>query len=175
MYLKIKNKAARAILYTESTLRIKHFRGHGVHSPFVYDIIRKVFMKYKFASQNRELYNALRAEACDHRSSRQLQNLCTHCSYSTFFIFNNSNHFNPESEHSIVIISDSVETHQIDEILERALNSGIPVVVIHPRSNKKRLKMCTKHINSDKYLTIDNRRFMLFYCDNKLPIQHFKL
>ncbi len=177
MYLKIKNRASRAILYTKSTLRIKHFRGHGVHSPFVYSLVRQVFMKYKFSSTDRSLYNGLRSEDCDKKTSRQLQNLYNHCSYSTFFILNHSNHstYNSDITSDIIVISSSIDTHQIDEILESSLNSGTPVVVIYPRNNKKRLKTCLTHIDSDKYLTIDNRRFMLFYCDNKLPRQHFKL
>ena len=175
MYLKITDKASRAIRYTKSALRVKHFRGHGVHSPFVYTIIRKVFMRYTFASDGRSLYNELRAELCDKRSSRQLQNLYTHCEYSSFSIINDSNSYNPNIDSNIIIVSPSVDTQQIGVILDHSLQIGTPVVVMYPRSNKKRFKMCSDHIASDQYLTIDNRRFMLFYCDHKLPRQHFKL
>ena len=175
MYLKIKNRASRAILYTKSTLRVKHFRGHGVHSPFVYAIIRKVFMKYTFANDDRELYRGLRGELCDRKMSRQLQNLYTHCSYSSFFIVTENNNYDLDKDYDIIIIAPNVDTQAIDKIFDTTLDTGTPVVVVYPRSNKKRYKLCSKRIDSDQYLTIDNRRFMLFYCDTKLPRQHFKL
>ena len=36
--------------------RARFFRGHGVHSPFVYAIVRQVFMKTELAEGDRSLY-----------------------------------------------------------------------------------------------------------------------
>ena len=177
MYLKLRNRAFRALRYTESALRVKHFRGHGVHSPFVYAIIRKALMKYKFTSDDKNLYNRLHDELCDRKSARQLQNLYNHCSYSNFLIINinNCHSYDSKVQSDLIIVSESVNTAQSDQILEEYLSNGTPVVVIHPRSSKQRLKMCKQHIDSGKYLTIDNRRFIIYYCNNRLPKQHFKL
>lgn len=180
MYFSLKNRAFRAVLYTASALRIKHFRGHGVHSPFVYSMVRRAFMKSKFICDDRELYDRLREEHCDRRSARQLQNLYNLSSYSSFCLVNSSNIDNYRSERSdigsnFVVVMHSVETEQIGRILDAALELETPVAVIYPRNNKHRLKLCQKYILSHRYLTIDNRRYILFYSDRKLPRQHFKL
>lgn len=39
--------------------RVRYFRGHGVHSPFVYDIVRSVFMRDDLLPGRRDLYEAL--------------------------------------------------------------------------------------------------------------------
>ena len=36
--------------------RARYFRGHGVHSPFVYDIVRSVFMRDDLLPGRRDLY-----------------------------------------------------------------------------------------------------------------------
>lgn len=36
-------------------VRARYFRGHGVHSPFVYAIVRQVFMRHDLLPGDREL------------------------------------------------------------------------------------------------------------------------
>ena len=61
--------------------RARFFRGHGVHSPFVYAIVRQVFMKTELAEGDRSLYAALRERDVNERRAVQLQNLFIHCGY----------------------------------------------------------------------------------------------
>ena len=42
-------------------MRARYFRGHGVHSPFVYDLVRHVFMRAELLPGDRSLYEALLA------------------------------------------------------------------------------------------------------------------
>ena len=64
--------------------RARFFRGHGVHSPFVYAIVRQVFMKTELAEGDRSLYAALRERDVNERRAVQLQNLFIHCGYNRF-------------------------------------------------------------------------------------------
>ena len=41
--------------------RARYFRGHGVHSPFVYDLVRQVFMRDSLLPGPRDLHDALLA------------------------------------------------------------------------------------------------------------------
>ena len=43
--------------------RARYFRGHGVHSPFVYTIVREVFMRRELLPGDRALYGAYRGGA----------------------------------------------------------------------------------------------------------------
>ena len=64
--------------------RARYFRGHGVHSPFVYAIVREVFMRRELLAGDRGLYEALLAAGVPQRRAVQLQNLAIHCGYATF-------------------------------------------------------------------------------------------
>ena len=64
--------------------RARYFRGHGVHSPFVYDIVRRVFMRDDLLPGRRDLYEALLTAGVSRRRAVQLQNLMIHCGYGTF-------------------------------------------------------------------------------------------
>ena len=59
--------------------RARHFRGHGVHSPFVYSVVRQVFMRSIFIADKTPLYDALRRVDVVEKRAVQLQNLATHC------------------------------------------------------------------------------------------------
>ena len=64
--------------------RARYFRGHGVHSPFVYDIVREVFMHDGLLPGDRTVYDSLTAAGVSRRRAGQLQNLAIHCGYKTF-------------------------------------------------------------------------------------------
>lgn len=64
-------------------MRARYFRGHGVHSPFVYDLVRHVFMRAELLPGDRSLYEALLAVGIAERRAVQLQNLAIHCGYGS--------------------------------------------------------------------------------------------
>ena len=62
--------------------RARYFRGHGVHSPFVYNIVREVFMRGELLPGDRRLYRALRGAGVPERRAIQLQHVAIHCGLS---------------------------------------------------------------------------------------------
>ena len=64
--------------------RARFFRGHGVHSPFVYDVVRNVFMRDTLLPGDRALFRELLAAGVPERRAVQLQNLAIHCGYASF-------------------------------------------------------------------------------------------
>ena len=65
-------------------VRMRHFRGHGVHSPFVYAIVRQVLMRRTLLGADTSLRDALLRAGVGMRRATELQNLMTHCGYRTF-------------------------------------------------------------------------------------------
>lgn len=65
-------------------VRARYFRGHGVHSPFVYNIVREVFMRGELLPGDRAAVPALRGAGVPERRAIQLQNVAIHCGYGTF-------------------------------------------------------------------------------------------
>ena len=56
--------------------RIRHWRGHGIHSPFVYGLVRAVFAGM---GDRRDVYDMMRKRGLRRKTARQLQNLATYC------------------------------------------------------------------------------------------------
>ena len=56
-------------------VRARYFRGHGVHSPFVYDIVRGSCRLPDVLPGRRDLYEALLTAGVSRRRAVQLQNL----------------------------------------------------------------------------------------------------
>ena len=54
---KIKQRLFRGYFRVRAHIHVRHWRGHGIHSPFMYGIVRNVFMK------DRMRYDALRRAA----------------------------------------------------------------------------------------------------------------
>ena len=75
----IKRRLYKLSLLPNKLSRAKYFRGHGVHSPFVYGLVRKVFMCGKlFEDCNRNLYDRLLEAGIPVKRAVQLQNAMTY-------------------------------------------------------------------------------------------------
>ena len=55
--------------------RIRHFRGHGIHSPFIYSLKREVFMGKYRGMENNPQYKALIANGVPKKVAKELQKL----------------------------------------------------------------------------------------------------
>lgn len=73
----IRKNIVRAAVYSRTLVRLKHYRGAGVHSPFVYGIVRNAIMKKTPQGTDRALFDELRGRGFSRRRAAQLQNLYT--------------------------------------------------------------------------------------------------
>ncbi len=151
--------------------RIRHFRGHGVHSPFVYKIVRNVFMRRTLIDPDSDrLLSALSNIQGVSRSTKiELQNLYTYCNLNSFVI-------DPQevcnlSQCDIVILTGS---HIEDAINKIAKDSGITIVALNPRHGRERSRVVEDIIAHHHSTTIERRAYLLIY-NNHLPKQHFTI
>ena len=79
IYSKIKQRLFRGYFRIGAHIHVRHWRGHGIHSPFMYGIVRNVFMKSRITGGDTALYEALRGERIGKKNAVKLQNLYTHC------------------------------------------------------------------------------------------------
>ncbi len=146
--------------------RARYFRGHGVHSPYVYSIVRKVFMRRDLMEGPREVYDAMIALGEPHRRAVQLQNLAIHCGYTTFAV----NH----TEGDICIVTRDLPRADIFDIVRRAGEHGRTVVMLAPYEGCERLAICHQIVAEHRSTTVDNRAYLLIF-NNHLPKQHFQI
>ena len=149
--------------------RIRHFRGHGVHSPFVYSLVRKVFMhKGLLSDENRSLYDAIVALGTPTRLATELQNILTYCDYHTFSIDS------ADCVAEFNILTEYYPTAELKGALSRAAERGTTLVVMFPYLYRERTDVCQSLIDLHTSTSVDNGGYILFF-NNYLPKQHYRL
>lgn len=148
--------------------RARYFRGHGVHSPYVYAIVRQVFMRRSLISEERTLHDLLLANGAPSRRAIQLQNLMIHCGYDRFAINDL-----PEGCRFAILTSDLPEAETLGWV-ERAREVGATLVLARPYACRERTILCQRIIEVHTSTTVDNRGYLIVF-NNHLPKQHFKL
>lgn len=146
--------------------RARYFRGHGVHSPFVYDLVRSVFMRHELYAGDRRLYETLLAQGIGVRRAVQLQNLAIHCGYATFGM--------NRADADLCIFTREFDPAATVRLLLEASAGGHTVVLLAPYADRERQQLCRRLIAAHRSTTVDNRAYLLFF-NNYLPKQHFRL
>ena len=174
--MKITGRNIKRRLYGLRTLpsnlkRARYFRGHGVHSPFVYAIVREVFMRSKLNTERRELYDALLNINVAKRRAIQLQNLMEHCKYATFKI-----DCEPQQikDCDIVIASIDVPAEELAALADKAREEKTTLCIMSPSLDRQRDETCRAIVAAHPCTSIDNRGYLLLF-NNHLPKQTFRL
>ena len=156
------------ISYLPSYLsRARYFRGHGVHSPFVYNIVRKVFMQSKLYNSDNALYTALLSKGVAKRRAVQLANLTEHCGYDNWCI-------DSMDEKQMIILTLDTRHTVLLRYAEYAREKGATLCIVNPYNNRERWEVCLGIIDAHPSTTIDNRAYLLVF-NNHLPKQRFRL
>lgn len=152
---------------TGKVTRARYFRGHGVHSPFVYGLVRQVFMSRRFRTDERTLYDMLRRLGLSHRRARQLQNLADYCGYRSFGT-------DRAAECDLAIVTRTCDSAAIPLLAAEAAASGTTLAILCPYDSRERQRQCAAAVAAHRSTSVDNRGYLLLF-NNHLPKQHFKL
>lgn len=147
--------------------RARYFRGHGVHSPFVYNIVRKVFMQSKLYTADNALYDELMDKGVAKRRSVQLANLAEHCGYDNWSI-------DSMEDKKMIIATLDIRHTELEQYAEYARQRGATLCIITPYNNRERWEVCRRIIDTHPSTTVDNRAYLLIF-NNHLPKQRFRL
>ncbi len=149
---------------SDTLRRLRHFRGHGVHSPYIYQIKREIFMRKKLIEpQNLSLIQALEALNVSRQVVVELHNIYTHCGYEGFAV-------DPKgaSDKPFIVLTQPCS----DEWKASVEQSGTTVVLLGLRQWGR---ACLDHIIAKHPSTTVERRDYLLIFNNHLPKQHFIL
>ena len=147
--------------------RIKHHKGHGVHSPFVYGFVRRVIMTNTLCEgANLSLYNDLLAKGVAEKRARELNNILCYIEGQSYSI--------NEVECDLSILLADYPAEQLREAYEEAKREGVTLAIYQPYLNRERQEEVKALLDMHCSTTIDNRAYILFF-NNHLPKQHYRL
>ncbi len=162
-----RNLGRRLLLLGNRLSRMKHHKGHGVHSPFVYSLVRKVFMpKSLIENSGTQLYDTLVAEGVKEKRARQLHNLLVHIEGKNYSI--------NEICGDLSILLEGYPTEQLRQAYEQAKAKGVTLAVCQPYLTRERQNCISGLVATHTCTTVDNRGYILFF-NNRLPKQHYRL
>ena len=153
-------------LWGNRLARARHARGHGVHSPFVYGLVRQVFMRRTlFAADDRALYEALLAKGVSSRRATQLHNARIYCAAERYAIDSFDGDFIIVTEHCATPLIEAYRT---------ATERGATLVILSPYASRERQQSIRALVEQHASTSVDNRGYIIF-TNNHLPKQHFIL
>ncbi len=159
-----KDRLWRGDKLTNRLSRLRHYRGHGVHSPFVYSIVRNVLMNRRLKPKNIKLLAELTKLGVSTQTATEITNLATHCNFNSISIDDSQNA-------DIIICSENCSEEEIQKKAIEAAQNGIAIVILSPY---KKVKICNTLLKENRSTSIDRFTY-LFFLNNHLPKQHFKL
>ena len=163
---KVKSHLCKRGVITNRLSRMRHFRGHGVHSPYIYIMVRKILLHHNYdVSQFDAITMAqLQDYALSEHRAKELLAIAQYCKYSTFS-------FDACKECDIVVLSSQCSNEEVANITEWAKINSTAVAIIKPY---KRKELCDKILEQLTSTSIDRYDYLLLL-NNYLPKQHFRL
>lgn len=147
---------------------IRHRRGYGVHSPYLYRLVREALMLRTLVGSRHDLYDALIDASVGHREAVRLQNLLTPSGLERWRI--NPSAEEPIAESTLVVMT--TPTDKAAEVAERMNSNKLSTlcVIVGRRPSKNRLaqRLVAQHGGT----SAETGTLLLLIHNPALPKQH---
>lgn len=148
--------------------RFRYMRGHGVHSPFVYNLCRKAFMPWRKPFEpSDEFMTAASAAGLGHRSVREL--------YSVMQLMGEQSFSTDCTGGDFVLMTQGLGPQETRKIAAMCQLDAKTAVLVRPYANRERCSLAAELIESHPCTSIDRTSYTLFINRKELPKQKFRL
>lgn len=174
LIVSIKRQIFRNYFRLRGKIHVRHWRGHGVHSPFMYGIVRNVFMNNRITGSDRSLYQALIKRGVGQKTGILLQNLYTHCQMDQYVLIGNSTYEIPNGRVFCVLLPQT-PLDIIATVAPQTLNRPCCLVMLSPYRTTQKWKLAQQLCDEHPCVSVDRRVMMLYFVDPKLQPQHYRI
>ena len=175
---RLRNLSFRIYLKIGHMTHVRHWRGHGIHSPFMYALVRHVFMKHTLQQDSSNIYFQMRRHSIGPRDAMRVQNLYSYMHYSSVTVIDRA----PERTHAfrhhsggLYVITDPAFEPYVST-LEADISEGINTLVLAgARRSRRHNAACHSLRHELRCISVDKGNMMYYFFDHRLQPQHYKL
>ena len=163
-----------------ASIHLHHWRGRKIHSPFMYGVVRGVFMQHSLIRDEHELYDELRKIGISQKNAVILQNLYIHCHLENYFIADEDSKITdiPESSKkgpNLCILFSSVSPIVAFETARQMEHGKGVLAAVYPHRNTSWRKISARIWDEFRCVSVDRRLLRLYFFDSKLQCQHYRI
>ncbi|MBQ5670675.1 MAG: hypothetical protein IIV29_08305 [Tidjanibacter sp.] len=150
--------------------RFRHSRGYGVHSPFLYKVVREAMMPRKVATTDTRLRGELVAAGVGGRTATRLQNYLSMVGYTRWAI-NKAEAF---TEGTLFVATPDCPHEVVEQMAEMCGVDGTTMAtlcVIHHKGKAERVWR-RELVEGHKGMSAEKPRFTFLFFNPALPKQH---
>ena len=172
---RIRQRFFRIYCRMRSRIHMRHWRGHGIHSPFMYGIVRQVFMKNRISGRDTQLYVQLRRNGINRNQSTILQNLYTHCRMESFTLVPEVGAVLPAGERNLCILLPDVSLETIASTVRRVADGHGCLAVLSLHQSARTRRFVCRIWEHYPCVSVDRRVMALFFFSLKFQPQHYRI
>lgn len=170
----MKFRILKIYIILRNMLRMNHWRGHGIHSPFMYDLVRNVIVKRRVSYNENSLprniinYNLLK------RDTLFIKNLYAYLGYTECMIVGEGE----PADRTFCIAPKGTPAEAIEQLIRDIETKGCNeccVAVLGVNKSAEKYRLCRAVVKSHTCVSVDIYRTYLFFYDNKLQKQYYRI
>lgn len=148
---------------------LRHRCGYGVHSPFLYEVVRGAMMPRRIVGESHELHDALVTRGVDKRTARRLQNLVSVVGYKGATIDS------VQGKGELGVATIRCEESTLRSMAARVATEGGALCIITPVGHPSRRAICRELIGAHRSMSASKPSFTLLFGRPDLPKQHIDI
>lgn len=152
--------------------RLRHWRGKGVHSPFMYGVVRNVFLPKQISGPERGLYEESRKRGISRKDAVALQNLYGYCGVDNFMFIDGGG--TPLISGRNICIVDSLDAAgAVTETASMLGGTGSVLVWLAGDRNRNKVAAAEKIYEKFHCVMAVRPSMVIMFFDNKLNKQKY--
>lgn len=180
MFQGIAKPITRVYFGVRSRIHLRHFRGRSIHSPFMYGLVRNVFMKSRIDGPDFRLYERLREADISESTAVLLQNLFTYSGMNGYRLTGAKEETRSaecvrKKGRNLCILLPGVPVRALMEAARKASDHQDILVVLSPHRTRRGRETAQSIRHHYPCVSVDRCNMVICIFDARLQPQHYRI